>query len=458
MSDLWSSVPQVRWAGSRTDSSSEQKKFEPSVTANVAATLEPTTKKLATNEVLDELSTEPLAKVLPVSSDRVIESPSESVRTVDLDQASFIDSNYRPVGQEQLDPSNPQAIFADNSDDQIERLKAALNDDAERAKSPTRHTSGAHDVRVRVDSMLARARRLFDLGKLREARHAATIAHDLGDSARLDYSPDEERPIDLVQRIDDQLREATEQSPEITRDDQSEQKSVSSQSATSTSRGKSTTKPTDTDARPRRDWSLNVFRRERKTPVAESSPVQLTTPPTVNPTVVQLSIETIAERPKETDGAVVQANRSLTLVNLREATVADIDSRQPHESLTPIAFAPVDSLASRDGSFPETLGTMTDPEAEDLPPEIEPTPADRTLASESRRRIVSDESNPPPADFDEVKPTSSFRDVAGQTTDNSLQPEQMDVVTCTSWGWIFGIAAFGFCGIVAIFWYRRGAT
>src|SRR5262249_21123283 len=105
-------------------------------------------------------------------------------------------------------PANkPEAVVSEPSNSQIERLKAALDDDAERAKEPSRQLSN-HDVRVRVESLLQRSRNLFDLGQLREARHTAKIAHELGDSAKLDYSPDEERPIDLVQRIEDQLKEA----------------------------------------------------------------------------------------------------------------------------------------------------------------------------------------------------------------------------------------------------------
>ena len=233
MSDLWDAVPQVRWSGSRTDPTAAPVKAEPSVAANVATTAEPIrggdrvdrepvraqlvspagdSRPPNANAVETTLGSDsagdPTATSLSPGVSPSSGAPASSGVHASSEVAITAGGDSETV---RVAGSTPQDVLNDPSTDQIARLKAALNDDTERAKSPARQVGGAHDVRVRVESMLARARRLFDLGQLREARHAAKTAHDLGDSARLDYSPDEERPIDLVQRIDSQLNGSTGQ-------------------------------------------------------------------------------------------------------------------------------------------------------------------------------------------------------------------------------------------------------
>ena len=446
MSDLWS--------GSRSEATPDQKKPEPSVTANVAATADSATKKPEAQREPGKGSMGPLTNGLAKSPADAIEVAADSKRSSDLDLAGYVASESGLPASERLDPASPQAIFTDRSDDQIEQLKAALSDDVERAKSPTRHAGGAHDVRVRVESMLARARSLFDLGKLREARHAATIANDLGDSARLDYSPDEERPIDLVQRIDDQLKEAAEQKSDVKSTDHSALKAATLPPGSAAQRA---AKGSELESRPRRDWSLNVFRRDRKVPAPDASLVKATPIQSVNPAVVQISMEAAGESPQETDGAVVQANRSLTLTQFQESPA--IVHQASGDSSTPIAFAPVDNLAHGEELFPRPNGSTSDPEVEDPPPEIEPIPeAWRPEIQDSPGRALPDEPGPPPADFEEMKPISPFRDVAGQSRANAEEQEQAEACQHASWNWLVGIAMFGLCAVVAFIWYRRGAT
>ncbi len=470
MSDLW----EARWSGARVDLPTDPKKTEPSVTANVAATTDAAKTDPTVRGELKQLpeatranaSTSEPTGVQTLSGSKAPVDPSFTPET-DLATASAV----QLTANESLEPATPQTVFAEPSLDQIERLKAALNDDAERAKLPAPHANGAPDVRVRVESMVARARSLFDLGKLREARHAAKTAHDLGDSARLDYSPDEERPIDLIQRIDDQLREAAEPieagSPQTAgaTDDRSEPKASASPTTPTgnvAQRDPHAPKGPERDpgARPKRDWSLNVFRRDRKTapvdPVtAQTSPEALAT--NAASSRMQLTLETDAASPQESDGAMVQANRCLTLVKAQQSP-AGLE-RQARDSSTPIAYAPFQRPARAAESSDGLLATMTGNQESAQPPlEFESI---RTVwpaeVADSPPRIIVDETTPPPADLEEVKPISPFRDVAGHRPQTILLPEGIDDAPRTNWNWLIGIALFGTCAVVAIFWYRRGA-
>ena len=472
MSDLWDAVPQVRWSGSRIDPTGEPANTEPSVTANVATAAEPTQGVVPVDPESGQSSS-------VAAADDLMAPEFDSVQTVSGSSPQDVATSSSGVGTADIgepdeDPvagSAPQDVLADSSADQIERLKAALSDDAERAKSPPRQAGGAHDVRVRVESMLTRARRLFDLGQLREARHAAKIAHDLGDSARLDYSPAEERPIDLVQRIDSQLKESAGQDESNTPQTADASGNPPAPNTNSTQAGRAahddprTVKEPETDSasRPRRDWGLNVFRRDRKMPPTDqatatpSAPVG-TVPGSAQPAVVQMSFEADAESPEESGAAVVQANRSLTLIKASETQAARIH-RQSFDSSTPIAYAPF-QRSTGDGESRETLFDTSDPELEVRPSsEIESDPPAWPLDVDAPpTRPIVDESTPPPADAEEVQPLSPFHDVAGQSSPNVAASVPADDLNSASWNWLAGIAAFGICALVAVFWYRRGAT
>ena len=461
MSDLWEAVPQVRWSG-RVDQPVVPQKAEPSVTANVAATADAAKPDPTVNGTPEQPLSSTLAKASTTSEANHVQTVSDSKDRGDPTTASEVAvatvSKSRVAENESLEPTTPQAVFADPSLDQIERLKAALNDDAERAKSSPSHASTTPEVRVRVESMVTRARHLFDLGKLREARQAAKSAHDLGDSARLDYSPDEERPIDLVQRIDDQLREAaqpTEAAPQQTAgliDDRGDPKAVAAitvgQPDPRTLKGSEI----DSGGRPRRDWSLNVFRRDRKTSPLDPGP----TPPGIvvinSASAVQSIVEADAISSRESDSAIVQANRSLTLVKAQASPNVD---RQPRDSSTPIAYAPF----QRAGETSEELldSTTGDAAIAKQPPEIDPLPATWPAAIALPPRIIVDEPTNPPADVEEVKPIVPFRDVAGRRSHSIQQPEGIENAPAGNWSWLIGVAIFAACAVVAIFWYRRGA-
>jgi hypothetical protein len=500
MNDLWGAVPQVRWSGTRVDPPADAVKAEPSVTANVAMTAEspPVDESAIESEAGRPPVVTPVSALQPTESDANGSTPGAMTETqrspalpsevVDGDSGRF-DRNPDDRNPDVMEPDagiDSHPLLADSSSDQIERLKAALSDDAERAKSPPRQPGGAHDVRVRVEAMLARARRLFDLGQLREARQAAKVAHDLGDSARLDYSPDEERPIDLVQRIESQLQESKGQ-PESTAEQSTVAQSRTTSSGESPDRRSEptvhsaqtgsaprddfrTAKEPETDpaSRHRRDWGLNVFRRDRKTPATEPVAAIPSTPPRSAPEsagspVVQMSLELGGESPEDAGHAVVQANRSLTLTPGGDASAAEASAedsgRRSFDSSFPIGRAPFQRIPP-DAESRQAMLDFSDPDVEvrqspEPEPAAEPWPLDAQVPPV---RPTLDEPAPPPADAEEVKPLSPFHDVSDQSLPDIVESVRPDNSKPVAWSWLVGIAGFGVCALIAMFWYRRGAT
>lgn len=430
------------WPGSR-DQSPEPKPVEPSVSANVALKAGETKQDVAVTEGAAIATTAKSGSEPATTSAN--SGPNKPLMETGRSTLIAADSP-RNAGNDKVLPTNdPQVVFTDSSTDQIERLKAALDDDAERAREPDRQAP-SHDARARVESLLSRARHLFDLGQLREARQAAKIAHELGDSARLDYSPDEERPIDLVQRIDDQLKEtsqaaATNETAENPAAQPEKQPQQQQSKAPATTAG-------DSNARAKRDWGFSVFRRDRKNAPVEQTAVQAVTPQIQTSPAspgVQLGFEVDAA---EAEQAVVQANRSLRLRGKGSKSSAEAAEQDE----------PVPSLQSairRAGSAPgESGGPAEEQHSAELASHQTTWASEMT---EAPQHLDVDVPTQSPAEFEEVKPLKPFRDVAGEAMQVAPVDLQEDGHRF-SYGWILGLIAFAVCSGVAAFWYRRGAT
>jgi hypothetical protein len=468
MYDLWESAKSVsvsvvspgRWSAPRPESSQPLVQ-EPSVAANAAASvskpeIDPVTELAADGRSPSKNST---------STQSIADAESGNAGTY---HAAF-GSELESPAVAQSGHNSSDDIFADQGQQQVERLKAALDDDAERAEGSPRQSGSAHDVRVRVDSMVEKARRLFDLGQLREARHAAKVAHDLGDSARLDYSPDEERPIDLVQRIDDRIKETMELADEIDaspsttiadvtpRADRASMTSpppVANSAATAANSKPvplaKVTEP-ESNTKARKDWTqgLNVFRRDRKSnPVAASlaTPVSAVMP---NAEIaIPLGLETDIEANETNDRAVVQANRSLTL-----SKPAHSDS--PSEPQDFIESPENTTDLNEESSEVVSLALGVDASRNQSNLSISPPWPDDFAVP---RKLNVEEPTSTPVDFDEVEPLSPFRDVAGQSSNPATTPAICDSPRPCDQSWVFGIALFAVCAIAAVFWYRRGAV
>lgn len=460
MSGLWESVPQVRWSGTRSDAAAAPPKAEPSVAANTGASVARKETEATTASPDNELakSPGPSKSIRPVGG---IETPKQAAEP-DL-VASEIESN--PV------PSNSagnELTIADRGHEQIEKLRAALNNDAAQAEGSPRHAGNTHDVRLRVDSLVEKARSLFDLGQLREARHAAKIAHDLGDAARLDYSPEEERPIDLVQRIEDRIREtdAVADGSETSADQQTAETPPSQKpvpdSAIATSASTQIAKPGPSAKSPegdlngrRKDWTqgLSVFRRDRKptpvaTPVAATQQGIAATTPIAETPAIPLSVEFGQEPAEANENAVVQANRSLTLA--RAGSIPSVDDHKPDGEV-------------RGEQGEDDDGNNEPPERTSNVEVNRDSPlfrADTVSWSEevvTPRVLNIEDTATAPVDFDEVQPLAPFRD-AGAAVPPVVADKPAECPRPADRSWALALGLFAICTGAAIFWYRRGAV
>ena len=443
MTDLWT-APQ-RWSG-RIELPTIAEKSEPSVSANNAATAVAKAPAEDGDETVGKAVVQVADSNETAISNQGVSANSKNDALVTLE---FSDS---ATDLEPLATSSPQSVFTDSSAEQLERLQAAINDDAERADTRSRIANGGHDVRLRVESMLEKSRRLFDLGQLREARHTAKIAQEIGDSARLDFSPEEERPVDLVQRIDDHIR--GEETADSTPTGSAEEPVVTADKNPAGVKPP-TAKEQDSSNRPRRDWSgLAVFRRERKATTAEQS---------VNPAglgsakktpIVQLSLDGDRTATDEADGAVVQANRSVSVKQSSSQASTNPSVSYPAES-EPI----------------EPTELQTNREPTDEPPELTEDAVAMTDVAPDENGVnpawtgdrlkppsATDEDSPPPADFDESRPILAFREINSPPQTNLQTPMISGDDRPGSWGTYVAATLFSLCAVAAIFWYRRGAT
>lgn len=107
------------------------------------------------------------------------------------DETSFSDPTHRLT-------SNESPV----SDVRIQQLKAALNADVERSVDEREQEATGHPLRVRAESLVRKAEEFLRLGQLAEARRAAQQAVDLTELGRFEFLPTEERPLELLRRID----------------------------------------------------------------------------------------------------------------------------------------------------------------------------------------------------------------------------------------------------------------
>ena len=212
MTQFLPSVPQTWWPGIREEPDEETTSAEPSVTANVAA-IDDTTES-PVNEGKAYVSETPTNSKRERGGRTSASSGSVTAQAGGRVALNSSASQQRSAVRDVADAATINQAGGDGGQDQLERLKAALTEDAKRNTEPSLSTGVSGDARLRVDSLLSRARRLFDIGQFIEARQIAQVAQELGETARLDYSPDEERPIDFVHRIDDQLQAMQEPSDE----------------------------------------------------------------------------------------------------------------------------------------------------------------------------------------------------------------------------------------------------
>lgn len=451
MAQFWPSVPQVRWPGSKPDASEVPETAEPSVTANVAGMGDSPGGTVEAGRVTltESLSNSPPTRSSSsLTTTTVTELPLEGGANGSLVEAA----DQRLAAGPLPEGSTLSLSGDDRSEDQIERLKAALHDDARRADEPNRQSGGANDVRVRVESLLERARRSFAIGQLTEARRTAKLAQDLGETARLDYSPDEERPVDLVNRIDDQMQETADVSGEPAQEITQADTANSSRDGDSSA---ATARLSQRDEGPARSWlrgyGAGVFRREKKGTAAESAAPEIasSTPPSAP--AIDFKPETALV--DESTSAVVQANRSVALPRVASASPASAHLRETvneddsNDGADRAALAHVKTDETDWGPAVNDTISLVEPRRIASPNELDGAP----------QRIV-DESTAAPPEFEEVRPVSPIRNVGRKTKSSRNSGSSIQELTGSTGGWLIGGGVFAVCSLLALACYRRGAT
>jgi hypothetical protein len=200
-----------------------------------------------------------------------------------------------------------------------ERFNAALSDDVSFADSLPQGSLTALAERFRVDSLLFQAKQLINNGQLEQARLKAQLAQDLSERFQIDYAPDEDRPIDVVRRIQGQLEATRLEDKSNSGNGMADSPVESSPSDKSDLATKSQTTTPAKDptslARIRRDWST-LFRQKKKpgtqdiTPASPSLEAEMQ-PPLTNPLRSDRQVRRTTKS-NEPD-AIVMANRSVSL-------------------------------------------------------------------------------------------------------------------------------------------------
>jgi hypothetical protein len=353
---FWAQTPPPRHSTSSKESAKnvvkKQAPEEPAVAANVA---------LNSTEG-SETKSSPAAKnasrtksSLPLTERRLVEylvrtsTPSKESESLQSKE-STMDSG---ADRERIDSA-------------LDRFSAALSEDLSFAETLPQESLTGLAEKLRIEALIVQAKQLLDSGQLEQAEQKAQQAQELSDTVEIDYAPDEDRPIDLVRRIQGQL-EATR-----LKDGSRSDSGIVEAAAESIGEGTlaPSTQPDETSAtsssslaRIRRDWST-LFRQKKKSGNPEANPstpsVVLNLPP---PPVDPIEPDPVLSR-AQTDSteAVVMANRSVSLgavesMSTSSASYVEATGQKPVEAdsfrsdLQPISETTMQSLQeSRDNA------------------------------------------------------------------------------------------------------------
>ena len=456
MTQFLPSVPQTWWPRTREDAGEETKPAEPSVTANVAVIAD-------SSEVASDRSKTPIAEP-PASPKRERggrgSPPKDSVATQTSGHAvpPPFTNDHRASAREMADLSARSQTGKDTGQEQVERLKAALNEDARRSAEPNRAAVASGDVRLRVDSLLGRARRLFDVGQFNEARQTAQIAQELGESVRLDYSPDEDRPIDLVHRIDDQLQAMQDSSDKTNNTDNNDV--ATSEDSTTEGRPDSESKSAAVEPSGNRSWllgrSMNVFRRERKTASAESTVIPASSETEAARVSLSLELDDDAKPNADSRTAVVQANRS---VALSANNAWRSNDRRAGQAQT-LDHDKGGNASHSSEPANEAAADMPEDSERHLVAESPDSPLDSSagLSPDNHAQLTVEDTESTPPALEDVRPVSPFRNVASQIKGSHPRSPERAQSRSSIWGWSIGALCLLVCSVLALACYRRGAT
>ncbi len=441
MKSLWQQVPPVRWSNkdSQSATAKQDKVAEPAVAANVAIKSDhPLQAEAADGVSAVDTKIKPQLARLSSRFNRLENRPNEAL--AGFESTDILESNSKSFDNE-----------GDRGDSPLERLNAALSDDALQAQSLPQRSVTMLEERFRVDSLLSRANRLIEIGQLQEARGSALLAQQVGDAAQLDYSPDEDRPIDLIRRIDGQLEE-------IRLADQSGTEELEEPEQTLTTLESASPADVTSNSPERelkvltpknRNWSA-FFRREKKSPASAEAGIRAPETVTLGPPKVVRDDYRSVIRPSNRTAphdAVVMANRSVSLGAIESVT----------ETSTPV---PSDSDDRNTAA--EDVQRASDSRSTSL--EVTRFRSDRTVSfaassDSSRSKFEADESTGPLPEIDAVDtemPRHIDEPANGGEPDRLERPDSIEPIRPDD-GWMIYLFIAA-CTVLAVICYRRGAT
>ena len=464
MTSLWKQVPPVRWPGKEThlDRGSADNLAEPAVAANVALQQDSTSQSESTSEVLaraEATSTGGKSKSPPRRLGLPLISPDRETEGTSSD----------PNSREPAETTHAHPTETDQFNSPLERLNAALTDDVRHAMTLPRRSVTALEERFRVDSLISRAKELFAIGQLDRAHEAAIAAQELGDAAQLDYAPDEDRPLDLVRRIEGQMDAirltqepgTADESSAATRTEEPEEATqLSTQLATPPAKEAKGTLKTP------RNWST-FFRREKK-PAAPAPEDPVIHGPLTQDPVTQVSSETLrktsrADRIDSTPparnhqipahDAIVMANRSVSL-EARESI------SEPKTVVTPRTTHPrtTDPVTTVPEPNPATTRTPASSESEDcgadedrIPARISSTVLAASARSSDLLRETESESSSLPSTRKQIGiPAKSGAEIPLEAIE---EPDSNPKSSSFSLGLVVGLS--GFLSLLVMGLFRR---
>ena len=437
-------VPPVRWPSreSHADATKTPPHAEPSVAANVAIQKE---KEPDSKSGISSLE----AKAKSLSGSFGLRVPPREIRPDETGESLDFtehDETESASGAASLHES-------DHSNSPLARLDAALTDDVRHAMSLPQHSVTSLEERARVDSLISRAKELLEVGQLDQARDVALAAQELCDAAQLEYSPDEDRPIDLVRRIEGQ-REATKLTREAVPEQESSADKNPPKDPQASPMATKQSDPVEVDpkeglSRKPRSWST-LFRRDKKEavpPPIDSEPVTQTsgqTPAKWSADAQPAGVVTVRSHQTDSHNAVVMANRSISLGPPESSTDSKGSASRalsPNTSDRDVSKVP----GPPESDEPETEVDLGSPLVITGDSSVPPIPFDEEPVILPDLEI--EEISPPPRT---AAPTPVMDELRSELTELSETPQQLD--------WTLVYVAVGMCGVLAVAGYRRGTT
>ena len=200
MARAWQDVPKI-WS-TVPATPPPRKAAEPNVAANTPAEVAETVAALPAErpdgQLRNSLRISRRPTTAALAQRRGSEMPQDPFLELD-DVASDADAERQPSSETIADVGELRIVSA------RDRLRAALSDDS-RPPEASKELAGEQErLRLRIESLMNRARVYLSEQQLVAAKRAAELAQNLAESSSLEFAPEEERPVDLLTTINGRM-------------------------------------------------------------------------------------------------------------------------------------------------------------------------------------------------------------------------------------------------------------